>query len=383
MKHRRTVAVVAISLAICLTFTGCWDGRELNTISLVAGVGVDAAKGKSGITMTVQVGKTGQTNNGKEKESPTSKYLNYQKSGDTELGIIRELTHETSRRLFFGHNQFIIFGKQEAEKGIKPQLDFFLRDQETRLDVWLLTSDTTAGEILNTESDLSPIPAMDLAQLIANQKANSESVETDILDFTSKMESEGTSPVIGLVKIDRTTKKPKFLLSGMAAFKQDKMVGEMSEPETRGYLWTMNKIHSGTVDVKVGNSGSSLEILEGSGKISPKLDKNNHVSVSIKITAKLGIREMTDLENVAFPKAGMLLQTACEETIQKRVQACFQKSQVYGTDIYGIGKMIDEKNPKQWDSMKNNWEQIYKKIKPSITVQVQVSDPGQINQFKK
>ncbi|HCC02131.1 MAG TPA: Ger(x)C family spore germination protein, partial [Ruminococcaceae bacterium] len=45
--------------------------------------------------------------------------------------------------------------------------------------------------------------------------------------------------------------------------------------------------------------------------------------------------------------------------------------------------MIDEKNPKQWDSMKNNWEQIYKKIKPSITVQVQVSDPGQINQFKK
>ena len=76
MKHRRTAAVVAISLAICLTFTGCWDGRELNTISLVAGVGVDAAKGKSGITMTVQVGKTGQTNNGKEKESPTSKYLN-------------------------------------------------------------------------------------------------------------------------------------------------------------------------------------------------------------------------------------------------------------------------------------------------------------------
>ena len=60
---------VIFALALCLFMTGCWDNKELNTISIVTGMGIDTSP--EGYNLVVQVGKpqaSGQDKSGGKDE---------------------------------------------------------------------------------------------------------------------------------------------------------------------------------------------------------------------------------------------------------------------------------------------------------------------------
>lgn len=383
MKCRRCLAAVAISLVISLVFTGCWDSTELTEIIPVIGVGIDdTSKGKDSMKLTLQVGKAAESSTKKDPAGGQSQFLIYEKEGKNVFKMLRDVTHESSQKLFFGHNQCIIFGKKDAEQGVKTQLDLFMRDHEPRMDVWILVADNTANEILKTKSDISSMPAMDITNLIKKQAVNSESVHVNLLDFASKIASDTTCPVASIISLDKKGEHPRFLISGMAAFKRDKMVAEFDGQETRGYLWAINKIESGTVNVQTKKGRACLEIRSSGGKLNPKLEPDGSVSLTITVKAGLSIQEMAGFEDETLTTSAQEIQKSAEEKIRSCVLSCFQKSQRYKADIYGIGKLLSEKESQKWPDLKKDWDGLYSQIKPRIEVQVDVKSAGEIIQLK-
>lgn len=374
MKKGKCFSLVAVALAVCLLFSGCMDGKELTEIIPVVGVGIDDA-GDDLTKLTLQLGHVG---NSSEKEKAKTETVIYEKTGENIFNMFRDCARESSHKLFIGHNQCLIFGKEAASKGIKDQLDLFLRDHEGRIDVSILVSDSTANEILTTKSEMSPMSALDITQLLKNQQSTSESIDVDLLEFLSKLEGKTTCPVTSLIKVDKESNPPRLELSGLAVFKDDKMVGELDKEKTRGYLWAMNKVESGTVDVQTEAGRASLEICSSSSSLNPSVKEDGTISVPITVKTELGVRELVGFENQDAAAIEKELQAAAIERIKGRVLSCFQTTQSYQADIYGIGTRISQTQPNKWKNLQGNWDDLYSQITPEINVEVTIKDSGKI-----
>lgn len=375
MKKGKKFSLLAISLAVCFLFSGCMDSKEMNEIIPVIGVGIDNNTDNDLTTLTMQLGCIG---NSSQKSQVSSKTLIYERTGENLFDMFRDCARENSHKLFIGHNQCLIFGKEDASKGIKGQLDLFLRDHEGRINVSILVSDTTANEVLTAKSEMSPLSAIDTTQLLKNQGITSESINVDLLEFATKLASGTTCPIASLIKIDKQAENPRVQVAGLAVFKSDKMVGELDEGKSRGYLWTMNKVKSGAVNVETEFGRASLEICSSSGKLDASVNEDGTVSVPITIKTALGIRELTGFENESAESIEKELQKAAEEQIKDNVLTCFQATQSYQADIYGIGTLINQTEPQKWTSIKDNWDKLYTEIKPEIKVEATIKDSGKI-----
>lgn len=376
MKKRYRFSLLTISVLLCFLLTGCVGSRELTDIMPIIGVGIDSTKNNL-TKLTLQ---TAKMSGSKEQGAAKPNIVVFEKTDKNVFDMLRSTTHENNGKLFIGHNQCIIFGKEAASKGVRPELDFFLRHHESRMGVWILVSDSTAKDILTVKSNGTSLSALDIKQILSEQKENSESVSVDLLEFSSKLAGKTTCPVASLIKIDKESGKPKFKVAGMAIFKKDRMVAELDENKTRGYLWTIDKVSSGVINVQTASGKACLEIHSSKDGFTPRLNADGSVSVSIHVNTELGVREMSGFENESSIAATKEMQKAAEKEIKDCVLACFKATQSYKADIYGIGTAIYRKWPKKWNNIQSNWDKLYGQINPDITVQVDVTDTGKISQ---
>lgn len=376
MKKQYRFSLLTISVLLCFLLTGCVSSRELTDIMPVIGVGIDSAEG--GLTkLTLQMAKMSGS---KEQGATKPNIVMFEETDKNVFDMLRSTTHENDGKLFIGHNQCIIIGKDAASKGVKPDLDFFLRDHESRMGVWILISDSTAKEVLTAKSNGSDLSALDIKQILGEQKENSESVPIDLLEFSSTLAGETTCPIASLIKVDKKSGKTRFNIAGIAIFKKDRMVAELDENKTRGYLWAVNKVVSGVINVQTASGEACLEIRSSGGGFTPHLNADGSVSLSINVKTEVGVREISGFEKESSIAAAKEMQKAAEKEISDCVLSCFQTTQSYKTDIYGIGTAIYRKWPQKWKSMQPNWDKLYGQINPDITVQVDVVDTGKISQ---
>ena len=126
MKAIKWIAVLLCPLVL-IPMTGCWDNKELDSLAIVTGVGVDASSEPGLLDLSFQVN-TVQNASTKEKssESGETAFLMLEATNRFILHGMNSLHLENSRELFLHHNQVVIFGKELAKKGIKPYLDMFM-----------------------------------------------------------------------------------------------------------------------------------------------------------------------------------------------------------------------------------------------------------------
>ena len=81
------------------------------------------------IQVTAQIVKAaefqGPTTTGGSGGGQGKPYLNVTNTAETVFDAIREFTHIVNRKLYFPHNQILIFGEQAAKKWSKKVYRFF------------------------------------------------------------------------------------------------------------------------------------------------------------------------------------------------------------------------------------------------------------------
>lgn len=378
---------IIICIFLALNLTSCRSAHELNKLAIVMGVGVDKGKDVDPIQMTVQIanvsGATASKNTSKSSSGGASNtsYLNLEENGRGISEISKNFSRKLNRRLFFSHNQIIIFGNSAAEAGIKNYIDFFLRNRETRLLVWVLVAKGPASEILNIPPELETNPGRNIGELIKNEQDRSQIPAVNLKEFSSKLMSKTTAPTAPMIQasIDKNTKQMTAYLLNTAVFKKDKMVGTLDKKETRGLLWCTNKVKDGAIVINPqdGSDTVTIETTRAVSKITAKI-KDNEPSIKIEIKQEGDLDEQTSSKNLANPKAFTALEKAESEVIKNEIMIALKKSRELNADIFGFGDTIYQHYPKQWSKIEKNWDEIYQNIHVDIRVDTKLRRTGRI-----
>lgn len=376
MKLKRTLSLLLLMIYM-LTFTGCWDGRELDTLSIVAGVGIDAAPGEDEYAFTVEIGKAQKSKSDGEGSAQSDPFLILTTTNKTMRLALAEFRLKNSRELFLHPNQVVIFGKDLARQGIGPIFDMFMRDAESRLEVWVLVADGTAKDILSTETKQEPITAAAIARLMENASGISKSYTTKMIDLVSRLAGKGSSSIVPIISKVEEPSSTSLSLSGSALFDNDKMVGQLNIDETKGYIFAMGDVQDGILEVPMEKGRAVLEISELSSRHSPVLS-GDEVTIELEINALLAMGELQGFDGLNMKELFPQIEQAAKVEILNKIITTFRKTQLLKTDIFGYGNSIYRKYPKEWNNMKDDWNNIYSRITLVLTVKAQLLNTGLI-----
>ncbi|MGI6713365.1 MAG: Ger(x)C family spore germination protein [Bacillota bacterium] len=381
--HRIKILTCIFLIAfISLMAAGCWDHRELNELSIVFGVGLDTSEKPGNIKMTAEIIKPGEMKGGgasQDVAAKTAPYLNLSSTGTTGFQAIRDFNFSTSRRLFWANNSVIIFGKDLARKGVAGHLDIFLRDPEIRRTTWILVADGEAVDILNTDPEVENTPAMNINKILDHRYTTSEILGTDLQHFATRLLSKTTAPVTPIIKAieDNKIMIPKII--GTAIFKKDKMTGQLNQKETRGLLWVLNEVSSGTivVDSPKGSEKVSLEIIRSSSKIIPEI-KNGEIFIKIEIEEEANIADQMTSEDLTKLELLKIMEKHQSDEIRKEILATLKKARELNTDIFGFGDAVHRKYPVLWKKIENNWDDYFPHIQVTFNIEARIRRVGMI-----
>lgn len=388
MKKRPLILKTAALLLMLVMLSGCWNRREMNTISIVLGVAIDKAEEEGQIEMTVQVAKPGgisDKSGGGGGEQESNAYALLTLSGDSIFNIVREFSHIHGRKLYFPHNKVLIFSEAVAREGIEQYLDFFLRDHETRMDVWLMVTQGKAADILAVDPAIEKIPAMHLSHLIQNQRNTSEATCAKLMEFTTELLDKTTAPLISLVarKDDGSGNNMLLEVSGMGIFKQDKMVGILNKSETRGMLWLTSDIKKGVLETKDNQGMATVEFIETKTTLTPKIKEDGAIVMDVLVEVEGTLGEMSGYEDMMLDEVTSRIEGNTQKRIWEEAQAAFNVSHHYNADIMAFGEALHRDYPKEWNQLVNNWEEVLPTIGVDLTIKVKVLGTGRITKLRQ
>lgn len=384
-KYRNVVIKVITCICIMLSLTSCWGAHELNRLAIVMGVGIDKVKEPDPVEVTVQVAKPKEVSSGGTSKSGSinkdkgNAYLNLKEKRKSISEDVRAFNRRLDRKLFFSHNQVIILGKNAAESGIEKYMDFFLRERETRLLVWILVSKGSASEILNINPEFESTPGRNIGEMIKNQRDVSQIPTVYLREFVSRLMSKTTAPIAPMIEVSKEDNKKIAYVSETAVFKKDKMVGTLNKDETRGLLWGINKVKDGIIVINEPDTKDTVNITttHASSKIISEM-KDNEPRIRIEIKQEGDLEEQTSSKNLVNPKAFSILEHAEADAIRKEVMAALNKSRELNADIFGFGDIIYQHYPKQWSKIEKDWDQIYQSIHVDVNVDAKLRRTGKI-----
>lgn len=385
MKHRiGTVLKQIVCVALIMSLCGCWNARELDQLGIVMGVGLDVPAGAPDqVEFTAQIvkpGEIGTTKNGGGGGSGEKAYWNITTVSETVFSAVRELTAQSSRKLFFPHTDALIIGRSAAETGIGKYLDFFQRDHEVRSKIPIVVSETTAKDILDVKPELEKIPAANIQELIDQcYHATSQIPPVNLTEFVDRYMSATTAAVAPMVKIVQDGDEKTVEVSGTAVFKLDKMVGTLDKTEGRGLLWVLGKVKSGVIVVQDSQGGAvSAEIIRAKVEVEPILE-NGKLRITVKVVEEGNIGEADGTANVAELSEVAYLEDRIAEAIRSEISAALLRARALDADIFGFGDAVKQKYPKQWKEMEDNWDELFETLEVELEVEANLRLTGKIS----
>jgi spore germination protein KC len=378
-------------IVLCLFLTGCWDKQELNELAIVMALGVDKVEDEYLVSVQVVVpGEVSSTKGGTGRSPVTL----LQAKGETINEAIRKLATVSPRKMYLGHLQIVVIGEPLAEEGIASLLDFLSRYWETRADFYLMIArDNNAEKILNVQTTIESIPANHIFDMLhtAERRLASASAMTfaDLIIDTEREGKEGVLTGIYVLgeqesgsskqNVESITPSAHTKIDGVAVFKEDKLLGWLTENESRAYNAVVNDIKTsigtvscpkgGKVSIDISNFNSKLKSMIVNGK--PEIE------VDIKISGNLG--DVDCNIDISKEKTIKMLEKLYEEEVEKDIIHTIKVVQdEFGSDIFGFGANIHQNNPTEWNKIKNNWDAGFSELPVNVKVKAEIRHSGSV-----
>ncbi|WP_018130588.1 Ger(x)C family spore germination protein [Effusibacillus pohliae] len=384
-KIRRVIQTLVLCLAM-LPVAGCWDRRELNDVLLVVGAGLDRKKDE--IELSVQFVLPRATGGGQQSLREggggggglTGTTLVKSATGVTIADAMARLQKKFSRRIFWGHMKVLVIGEDLARQGIDHYLDFMARHPESRLRTFLFVSRGKARDILDVFQPLesySAEQARELAKLGVGMKATAK-------DLLQMLRGEAGAAALPVLKIspakvgDESDQQPTVTLDGTAIFKKDKLVGIIGDEETRGVLWIRNEIKRAivTIEPKEADGRVALEMIHFRTELIPEID-NQKWTITVKAVAEDDVAENTTVLNVMDEDVIKLLEKEAEQDLADRIRKALQRvQQEMKVDVLGFAAAFNRKYPKEWEAVKDRWDEVFSSVQAQVQTKVYIRRPG-------
>lgn len=69
---------------------------------------------------------------------------------------------------------------------------------------------------------------------------------------------------------------------------------------------------------------------------------------------------------------------SCVEQLKKEILDCFNYSKNLNADIYGFGTEFYRKYPKNFEKLREYWDEIYPELDMEIDINLEIADTGKV-----
>lgn len=395
---RRWIGLVLALVAGLPMITGCWSRKELNDLALVLALGID--KHDQGYAVSAQVLNPGEAGNRKGNGGGGAgglPVITYQATGKTIPDALQRMHSMAPRRLYLAHIRVLVFGEEMAREGIGNALDFFARNHELRTDFFLLVAKgEPASHVLQVVTQFEPIPANALySSILIAHDSWATTGKVTLQRFITEFKRDGAQPVLSAVRIKGETEQGKSLdntkkstpdtimqHTGLAVFKQDRLVGWLDESASKTVNYILNQVvvTEGYVDEPEGGR-VGFRVNRAHSDLTVKLQPNGLPAFQAKLTLEMDLSTVpaeVDLSSAAVI-AGLERRIANKYNINATKYVRFVQEE-YSTDIFGFGEVLHRKYPKTWKKLRNDWPTYFKQADIQIVSDVTIRKIGSITQ---
>jgi spore germination protein KC len=376
---------VAKLLFVCvylILLSGCWDRTEVNDLALIVGLGIDQTKnGEIRLTVEIVVPKSvgggGQVMGG--GGAGGGETIIKSGTGVTVADAISNLQEKLSRRVFWGHTKVIVFGEKAAKAGIRQHLDFLSRNPEARLRSNVLVSKGTAKSVLELVPPIEQSSSEVLRELSESQLLLRVTVK-DVLQMLSGDTGAAALPMVKIKPPEKGKQEQQTVafIQRTAIFKKDKMIGDIDDQLTRGVLWLRNEIKEANITITPkGEKGNiTATLIRAHTELIPKYEKGKWKMI-VKATAEDDIILNGTKLDLLNPKYTKMIEKELENEMNKRIRNTLKKVQKeMKADIFGFADIFHRKYPREWNRVKNRWEEIFPTVEVVVKTKAYVRRPG-------
>lgn len=388
---KKTLTVTTL-LFFLVGITGCWDLREINASVIATCVGVELAP-KNRVVVTAQLL---QAQSSSEIGSSSNKPIAVSAADYSVAGAARRLMLSLSLVPEWSHVNAFLLGEDLIRTDLGLCIDFMTRNRNARPDSDLLICRGTTPEkvLMSQLPEGSNLGTGLMDMLKQNQRVLGIYVPMTLEEFTYRLTTPGIEPTVPQItlaepgnsaganvaknpgKVAADNKKLTPVLNGMAVFKKNRMVGSLSEYESRGYRWMNSTTRTGglfTIRSPLNPKEIvGFEILGFQTRVKPQISGDN-IKMIIQVKAYLGFYEQTGTGDLLRESVVPKLEAGANREIERQISACIEKSQLLGSDINGWGRMINMYEPEIWQALYPDWPSIYPSVESDIQVKTVIT----------
>ena len=386
---------IALLLLVCtLLLSGCWNSRELDELGIAVAIGIDKNDNDE-FVLTVQVINPSEI----ATDAPTTRppVSSYTATGKTLFEAFRKMTTKSPRKMYLSQLRLVVFGSKIADEGIMQALDLLYRDHEYRTSFYItVAKNANVQDILSVITPYEKIPANKIMNSIDSvEKSWGVGKSVSIDEVISTIRSTGESPVMSgillegkeeigtnISNVENVDAPTKVQIGGLAVFNKDKLVGWLTENESKGYNYATGNVNSSIVTHPCEDDEGSLtiEVLRSQASTDVKM-KNGKPVIKINITTEGNIGDVDCDIDLSDPETLKKLSAEGEQDIKHMVKKTISVTQdKYDSDIFGFGSLIHRKEPKYWKTVEKNWPEQYKDLEVQINVKSKIRRKGKTTQ---
>ncbi|SDG77241.1 spore germination protein KC [Desulfosporosinus hippei DSM 8344] len=389
-REKYMTGLMIICLFLILSISGCWGKREVEDLAPLMGIGFDLGEKPGTYLITQQYAKTKKGgNSGAETEERT---LGAEASSVREaFDIVSKAAYRTP---FMGSLKVIVIGEDVAKAGgFNNMLDFAQRFAEFRRSMYLVIARGKAEDVLNLKLRSEQLPALYIRSIIEGGNELSAFPMVRLGHYLTVLGTESTAPILPVVeavkdgegihyKAEKSDEAGEIRIEGAGVLNGDQLVDFLNDEETKGYMWLEDDVSNrliNTVDLKESNVKFSGQVLKSSTRYKVKTDGENfglnyQVRTSIAIDEVLGLdRQLSGTDWIELVKEA---EGSFAKVIQQECESAIKKQRELGFDFLGVGRHIEQRNPRYWKNLKERWKQEVSDFPVSFDIKVTVHNTG-------
>ena len=381
MKKR---AVLFLLIVLCLVTTGCWNYREINMLSIVAGVGVDRDAATGDYVLYIEIIESSAASKG--QSAPEGKIV--ETRGKTVFDAVRNTIQVSGKRLFWSHAQCIIVGEGLARQGLLDVLDWFYRDAEIRLTTHLLVAkDASVKDIMTSEGIVNEILSYEINDKIDNSDNVEKYSRVQLYKVVKMLESEVPYAFAPCITMKPQVEMKSADIFGTAIFKGDILVGYLDAEDTKYFLYVIDKVKDGLlVNYNYQNdpiADITLEVFDNKTTVKPVFS-DGILAVDISTETEAAIGESGPDVNYSDSMSMTALTEDMQLFLKENIIRVVQKVQnEFATDIFGFGQLVYAEMPDVWKQYKDDGDNSFKDLQFSVTCKIKIRNSAQAGKSLK
>ncbi|MCL2828049.1 MAG: Ger(x)C family spore germination protein [Oscillospiraceae bacterium] len=372
-------------LLICLlilTLTGCWDYRGLNELTIVAGVAVDQGEGGQGVVLTFEI----LDLNAENAQQPGSLLLTT--TGDTVAEAVYDAYAKLHGNLYFGGTEVVLVSRAMAEQaGIKPLMDFLIREEHVRDSLRMVIAATdTAAELLRPgeesgEEEHQLIFTVALNEGLSQHRRGTSHVKA-AYEIRHILTTNTTNLALPIIAPNQADDRP-FQLDGMALFTDGQMTGMLDQTDMPVYLLAATGLRGHAFPVEMDcPDGDTGRVILANRRSRPRLTfarAGDGLAFHLDISMTAHLAQLPPNWNTLDQAALRQIERTAGAELSRQVLELIDRQREAGYDIIGMAETVQSFAPHLWNESNPDWERLLQESEVTAQVRVRIQNTGMVS----